>query len=611
MERNRERNRETSPHDLFAPARGAAFETWQLGLGRFPKWIFPPEGRPARLLCALYCNVDRREVGLVLAKDGGEPESALVERALRIAVHEWRTMPARIEVPEPGLVPILTGLLAETGVSVELGLDLSLLRAAERDLQAKFSDTEASPPGLLSGDGVTVAQITAFVHASGDFLASAPWRLFALQDLLRIEAPDDIDPELRWVSFGAARGKVLLSFFHNGEDWEALSPEDFDFDPDGEEETRWLLPLISRWELPGSDIDLWDRFGLPTFGEDELCPMPVCLSDRGVLRPDAHQLAFLEGLLRTLAAATEQEIDTGRWEKTVATHLGPRRFILSFPGLLELVEDLTHLEESEDDVADKIADLLDDAQELGGRRAVLLARSALTLNPGSAEACLELANATSDSAQAVELYRRALDLMDNRLDGTGSEDEDDLMDDLSPLLRVHAGLAKALTDLGRREEAVAHLFEIYRLDPGDLLDHQDRLAALLVELGRDGEAQALLTGNEGLSGPAYTLALLAFRREGDAPAARRALRIAWRNNSHIPSALLPNSLPEPPDRSSFSIEDLEADDYVRAALSAWRATPGALTWLFERSEDLSLADRTSHVRKGRKPKAQRKKKKRR
>src|SRR5437868_14559898 len=103
----------TNPQNLFAPARGAAIETWQLGLGRFPKWIFPPESRPVRPLCALYCNVDRREVGLVLAKEDGEPESILMERALRNAVRDWRSMPARIEVSEPGLLSILTGLLAE------------------------------------------------------------------------------------------------------------------------------------------------------------------------------------------------------------------------------------------------------------------------------------------------------------------------------------------------------------------------------------------------------------------------------------------------------------------------------------------------------------------
>src|SRR6185369_10406837 len=594
----------TNLQDLFAPARGAVFETWQIGVGRMPVWVFPPEGRPLRPLFALYCNVDREEVGLVLGDEKGEPESALVKRALLSAIGDWRSKPLRIEVSEPRLLFILTDLLAETDVSVGIGSHLALLRAAEREILTKFSEKETSPPGLLSGD-VTVAQITAFVRAAGDFLAASPWRLFGAQDLLHVEAPEDVDPRLRWVSVGKSRDRILLTFFLSEEDWEAQIQGGFD--ADDEEDIRWLLPLISRWELSENDTDLWDRYDLPVHGDNDLCPVPACLHGGEVLRPDSRRLAFFEGLLRTLAASTEQDVDTGRWERHVATHLGPRHFILSFPGLLELREEMTGLDE-------EVADLLDEAQEWSGRRAVLLARQVLSLQPDNADAWLELANATPDSAQALELYRRALDLMEKRLDdldGTSIEDEDDLVDDSLPLLRVHAGIATALSDLGRREEAVAHLFEVYRLDPGDLMSYQDRLTCLLIELGRDSEALALLTGNEGLGGPAYTLALIAFRREGDSPAARRALRVAYRNNAQIPSALLPCSLPDPPDPSPLSMDSIDAADYAEAALSAWRATPGALTWLAERSEDLGIADRTSFVRKGKKPRGQKKKKKKR
>jgi len=474
---------------------------------------------------------------------------------------------------------------------------------------AKTSEPETSPPGLLSGD-VTVAQIAVFIQATGDFLAAAPWRLLGNRDLLHVEAPADIDPELRWSSLVRAGKDLVITFYRDEAEWEAIDLGDIETDKG----TRWFLAMVPRRELFANDTDLWDRHDLPVHGEDELCPVPVCLSDGHVIRPNPHQLAFLEGLLRTLAASREQDIDTGRWDKDVATHLGPLHFTLSFPSLLDLVEDLANPEEGVDP-DDKISDLLDEAQEVGGRQAVLLARHVLALRPDSAEAYLKLADAAPDPAQALELYSRALDLSNQRLDEVDFgfeelEEEDGLDDDPDQLipLRAHSGLAESLCRLGRREEAVAHLFEAYRLDPGDLMSYQDRLACLLVELGRDSEAQALLDGNDGLGGPAYTLALIAFRRQGDSPAARRALRTAYRNNSHVPSALLPNSLPEPEDESFFNIERAEALAYADVAISAWRGTPGALTWLAEHDEDLGLAARARSMRPSKQARGQKRKK---
>ena len=476
-------------------------------------------------------------------------------------------------------------------------------RNMERNRETNLQNLFESPPGLLSGD-VTVDQIAAFVQATGDFLAAAPWRLLGLRDLLHVEAPVEIDPELRWVSLARSGKDLVITFYRDEEEWETIDRGDIE----AGQGTRWLLTMISRWELSPNDMDLWDRHDLPVYGEDELCPLPVCLSDGHVIRPDPHQLAFLEGLLRALAASSEQDVDTGRWEKLVPSHLGPRRFALSFPELLDLMEDLADQESG--DMENPLSDLLDQAHETGGRQAVLLARHVLALRPGSVEAWLELADATPDPAQALEHYSHALDLSNKHLDELDFDEDvlDDDPDQLIPL-RAHAGMAESLSRLGRREEAVAHLFEAYHLDPGDLMGYHDHLACLLVELGRDSEAQALLNENEGLSGPSYTLTLITFRREGNSAAARRALRVAYRNNVHIPSALLPNSLPEPQDDSFLSIERAEALAYAGVALAAWRGTPGALTWLAERSGEFALAARTSLVRPSKQAKGQKRKKK--
>jgi hypothetical protein len=50
---------------------------------------------------------------------------------------------------------------------------------------------------------------------------------------------------------------------------------------------------------------------------------------------DAARLTFVEGLLRALVATTEDELDSGRWSKTVATFDGECVIDLSIPALLE------------------------------------------------------------------------------------------------------------------------------------------------------------------------------------------------------------------------------------------------------------------------------------
>ena len=81
---------------------------------------------------------------------------------------------------------------------------------------------------------------------------------------------------------------------------------------------------------------------------------------------------------------------------------------------------------------------------------------------------------------------------------------------------------------------------------------------------------------------AYTRTLLAFRQQGDTPEARERLKAAQKVNKHIPAYLL-GEQPMPPERPPYYSpgDASEAIMYVGGALSAWRSTPGALTWLRE------------------------------
>src|SRR2546430_10453841 len=106
-------------------------------------------------------------------------------------------------------------------------------------------------------------------------------------------------------------------------------------------------------------------------------------------------------------------------------------------------------------------------------------------------------------------------------------------------MRARFGLALALWTAGRRDEAVAHLMDMLRLNPGDNQGVRYTLAGFLIFLDRDEDLDRLLQHyDEGSAAWAYTRALLAFRRHGDTPEARQMLREARKTNRHVPAYLL-------------------------------------------------------------------------
>jgi hypothetical protein len=71
--------------------------------------------------------------------------------------------------------------------------------------------------------------------------------------------------------------------------------------------------------LPFADADAWSDHALPIAGA-RAYPLAADLGrDGSVRRPDARELTSAEALLRALAETTEDELDTGRWEKRVQT----------------------------------------------------------------------------------------------------------------------------------------------------------------------------------------------------------------------------------------------------------------------------------------------------
>jgi hypothetical protein len=146
------------------------------------------------------------------------------------------------------------------------------------------------------------------------------------------------------------------------------------------------------------------------------------------------------------------------------------------------------------------------------------------------------------------------------------------------------GLAHSLWTAGRRDQAVQHLQEMLRLNPGDNQGVRYTLAGFLLFLDRDDDLARLLEqyADEASATWAYTKALFAFRRHGDTTEARQLLKVARKTNKHVPAYLLSEKFPptEPPGHYSPGDEN-EALNYIGSFLAAWKSTLGAIAWLRE------------------------------
>jgi tetratricopeptide (TPR) repeat protein len=215
-----------------------------------------------------------------------------------------------------------------------------------------------------------------------------------------------------------------------------------------------------------------------------------------------------------------------------------------------------------------------------------LAKQALDLCPDCADAYVLLAEHTKSRKEALELFEKGVAAGERAL-GPKAFQEDvghfwGLLE-TRPYMRAREGLASKLWTMGRRDEAIKHLQDMLRLNPGDNQGVRYTLAGWLLAEGRDEELARLLKEyDEGSANWAYTKALVAFRQNGDTPETRKLLKVAQKANKYIPAYLLGRK-PLPQERPSYYSpgDQNEAVFYVGSALSGWKETRGATAWLKE------------------------------
>jgi tetratricopeptide (TPR) repeat protein len=244
-------------------------------------------------------------------------------------------------------------------------------------------------------------------------------------------------------------------------------------------------------------------------------------------------------------------------------------------------------------------DLMYQAWEARGAQRVRLARKALEISPDCADAYVLLAEETAKTPQeARDLFLQGVQAGERAI---GKDNFQEYVGhfwgilETRPYMRARAGLAEVLWFMGDKQQAVNHLTDLLRLNPGDNQGLRYILVNWLLETNNTAALKALLKQypDDGMATWLYSRALLAFRQEGPNKNATKLLQKAVDHNPFVPQYLLGDKkLPKQlPAFIGFGDEN-EAIEYAVGALLIWHQDSAALAWLRDASSQHHPPTRT-------------------
>ncbi len=265
------------------------------------------------------------------------------------------------------------------------------------------------------------------------------------------------------------------------------------------------------------------------------------------------------------------------------------------PSQTEISEMWTRAEAGKSDL-ETAQDLMYEAWKEAAPRRVGLAREALAISKDCADAYVLLGQEAGDLPEAKALFETALDVAARGL-GKDACEEGGFWTRLEtrPYMRARASLAGTLWAMGERDQAIGHLKEQLRLNPGDNQGLRYQLVHWLLLENREQDLIDLFDAyaEEPTASLQFSRALYLYRLKGDSVEANSALGRALAINTDVTHFLLGRKcLPEVmPAYVGYGDED-EAVEYVAMAREEWSQTPGALDWLQTVSE--GVASRMRH-----------------
>jgi len=583
--------------------------------------------------------------GLIWILIESQPRTANAELAFHALLefgqkHERELMgrPGRIEVPTTRFAEELRQLLDDRDTTIAVVEHLPEVIGALRELGER--DSGPLPPGLLEVPGVTFQHVRRFAEAACEFYRSEPWEALEPEDLIAVDIPG-LDPEMGYmVVTGTTRETRGVMFYVTRDHFERFQTKP---PTSGKKPRMWIVAFDPVDHLPFADVDAWEDLALPVAAPDAYPRPGLVMPTDSLVRPDAHQLARLEGILRALTATTDDEFDLGEWTRQVDTAEGSMTVGLSLPHLLEQVagaEASSAPPATGDPIAElrfqmeqalrranraaRSADTPEDAariveQALGveadpakgarqasmpaderaqalayqalvghGRRKIQLARQALAIDPDCADAWSALGARAVDLDRAVQRFRQALAAGERALGpevfaaNVGHFWE---AVETRPYMRARMALADCLEAAGAVDEAVAHYRDLLRLNPADNQAVRHRLLECLVSQQLDADAHALIEQFKDDESPdwKYAAALVTFRREGDSVTARAVRADAVSALPAVASFLTGRRALPPPPSAYRPYSREHAVVCASWLIDLWQETPGASAWLAERT----------------------------
>lgn len=574
---------------------------WQGAWMRLPEWVAEEGEEPARPWVFFWTN----PANGLLHTDHGVLRSH--ERTVEIPMRELVSFarkkqfsvcrPRIIQVNDQDLARALADGLQSAGIDVQYLPQIPYAEEVRANVYAQ-KDARDIGPGILEGAGVTLDQVRSFAEAAALFYEAAPWEVLESDDPIIIETTQSPAP-LKALSVTAVMGAQSknygLSFHASFAAFKKMAFELRD-NPDPSlknlPKQAWSVFFEPMHGIPILDADLWEDTDLPVAGEDAY-PMPICFKKPDTLtRPAAKELTHMEACLRVLAAVTEDESDSGRFEREVHTHHGPVTLTMSLPLLLEpptfqqmiawgFPPDRRSSERMFDAIQHKFGDRdfhsaeefqaainaeflgkkIDDfavdtstprglareycfqAYDSIGRRRRALARQAVEINPDCADAYVILAEETPNPQRARDYYEQGVAAGERAIGGRRFEEDAGefwVRHDTRPYMRARAGLARSLILTGDEAGGIDHYQALLDLDRRDSMGVRHILFFVLQENGRYEDAFELIQRfpEDPWIPFKYGRALLLFRRDGDTPEARQAMRAALKENPLVADFLL-------------------------------------------------------------------------
>jgi hypothetical protein len=636
-------------------------DTWLVDATRMRAWVKEEDSLPTRPHLILIVSAN---TGLIFGSDlmPEEPSPKLVADAL---FHAMRHPPSGLAEPQqphaiavgnPALLEPLQDLLKNAGLDTQV---FTTKLADEfydiiRQLESHLRGGVAEIPGMLESPGVTVELLQGAFEAAAAFYRAAPWVHLSNDQVLAIRHPNESDYRYAIV-MGQGGVEYGIVMYRSWSDVKRLALDNEDPLRAGQDATWNSLFFDTADFLPFDDLDVIEEHNLEIASE-EAYPVGVILQGQGPVRRFTRQdWEWFEAALRAVpvfvrdhlrpdaqgdyepveieipAKTTSGEIKVGmkypagelpleeqpaEWldwgqkdpEEEDVTTFDPRTMEAIMSGLMGEVGAIT---DADDPALSRAQQLMYQAwEETNPARRIAMAREALAISAKCADAYVLLAEEEADTVKrALELYQKGMEAGESALgEQFFKENEGKFWGLLKtrPYMRARRGVAQTLWRLKRFEEAIEHYRELLRLNPNDNQGNRYALLDIFLGLERYDDALAILKQYEEEWSAVwlYSRALLEYKKGGDSPKARRALKQALEQNPFVPAYLTDQKrIPGWQVNSYGWGDESEAVYYASENLNYWRRTPGAVDWLrseIERGRKRKKTPGGTRARKSRK-----------